>query len=676
MRNPEILAPAGSMEALLAALRCGADAVYVGAKAYSARSSAVNFDLPELEEAVKLCHLYGAKLHLAVNTLLTDSELDNFQGFIRQAVQCGIDACIVQDLGVLKIIRSMIPDLPLHASTQMSIHTPEGALQAKELGCSRIVLARELSCRDLEKICELPVETEVFVHGALCMSVSGQCSFSAIVGGRSANRGQCAQACRLPWNTPEGNYPAALSLKDVSLVKHVELLKKIGVDSFKIEGRMKRPEYVAAAVTALRMALDGQQPDMKVLQSVFSRSGFTDGYFTGKKQAMFGYRRKEDVLAGQQVFSSIQASYQKPRIIAELDFALQLQTGQPALLYVSDSDGNKIMIQGDIPEPAQKMPLKAEVLQKYLQKLGGTVYQCRSVRLNNQDNLILSASQCNALRRNAVAEMNALRQKKTAYQILEPPVLHVSGMQEKHSIQKRLHVRTTAQMQYALQTNMITCLPLCLAEICQPELSIWVESPRIIAHEAEYQNQLQKLYQKGFRHLLCHNLADIRIGREIGFVLHGGFGLNCTNSVTAYSLQEQGLQDATGSYELRAKTLQNLNRVMPCSAYIYGRLPMMLFRLCPIQAQDGCRHKHCFLTDRTGRKFPLLCNGDYQELLNSEILFLADKLSYFAGLDGWDFYFTDESPEQIQEVLQAYDSYPKQIPANRTNGLYLKGGLV
>ncbi|MDE6658011.1 MAG: U32 family peptidase [Oscillospiraceae bacterium] len=326
MRNPEILAPAGSMEALIAALRCGANAVYVGAKNYSARNHAVNFDLPELEEAGKLCHLYGAKLHLAVNTLVTDSELENFQIFIRQAVESGIDACIVQDLGVLKIIKSMIPDLPLHASTQMSIYTTEGALQAKELGCSRIVLARELSCEDLKTICQLPVETEIFVHGALCMSVSGQCNFSAIVGGRSANRGQCAQACRLPWHTPEKNNLSALSLKDLSLVKHVELLKKIGVDSFKIEGRMKRPEYVACAVTALRMALNGEQPDMKLLQSVFSRSGFTDGYFTGKKQAMFGYRRKEDVLASQQVFSSIQASYQKHRVRTKLDFNLKLKS--------------------------------------------------------------------------------------------------------------------------------------------------------------------------------------------------------------------------------------------------------------------------------------------------------------------------------------------------------------
>nr|MDE6004732.1 U32 family peptidase [Oscillospiraceae bacterium] len=210
----------------------------------------------------------------------------------------------------------------------------------------------------------------------------------------------------------------------------------------------------------------------------------------------------------------------------------------------------------------------------------------------------------------------------------------------------------------------------------QPNLSIWLESPRIIANEINYDKKLQELYQKGYRHLICHNLADIKIGKKIGFILHGGFGLNCTNSMTVYFLKQLGLQDITVSYELRAKAFKNLTQVLPCGAYIYGRLPMMLLRICPIKAQDGCRHKNCFLIDRTGRKFPILCHQDYQELINSEILFLADKLQSFENLDYWDFYFTDENPEQIQEILQDYNNNNfKQMPVNRTNGLYFKGGL-
>ena len=677
MENPEILAPAGSMETLIAALRCGADAVYIGAKAYSARSSAVNFDLPELKQACELCHLYGAKLHLAVNTLLTDRELPEFQEFIRKTAESGIDACIVQDLGVLKIIKETIPEMPVHASTQMSIHNAEGALQAKALGCSRIVTAREMSLEDLKSVCALPVETEVFVHGALCMSVSGQCSFSAVAGGRSANRGQCAQACRLPWKTPSGKNPCALSLKDLSLAEHVQELKKIGVDSFKIEGRMKRPEYVASAVTALKMALEGHQPDMEMLQAVFSRSGFTDGYFTGIRKNMFGYRRKEDVLAGQKVFKEIQAGYQKERTVAELDFSVKLAQNQPSLLTVSDGNGHTVTVSGEIPETALKAPLTPETLRKSLQKLGDTVYSCRNVELQNPDGLILPASQCNALRRNAVEAMNTERiRNNTPVYEMHPERYAIPSATVQHTpVRKRLHIRKLSQMQDI--SGEILCLPVSLALNCKPELSYYIEAPRIIRNEKKYIRKLQELYQKGFRHLICHNLADIRIGRDIGFVLHGGFGLNCTNRITAQSLAEQGLQDVMLSYELSAKSLNSLAECVSGGAFIYGRLPMMLFRVCPIKSQDGCHHRNCMMTDRTGRKFPLLCSQeyDYIEMLNSEILWIADKLQEFSALAYQDFYFTEESPEQIRQILHDYKAKFRTVPEKRTNGLYFKGGL-
>ncbi len=676
MANPEILAPAGSMETLTAALRCGADAVYVGAKAYSARSSAVNFDLPELRQAAELCHLYQAKLHLAVNTLLTDSEIPAFWEFIQKAAECGIDACIVQDAGVLKLIRTIIPEMPLHASTQMSIHTPEGALQAKELGCCRVVAAREMSCQDLKALCALPVETEVFVHGALCMSVSGQCSFSSVVGGRSANRGQCAQACRLPWKTPSGANPAALSLKDLSLVSHVQELKEMGVDSFKIEGRMKRPEYVAAAVTALRMALNGEQPDMETLQAAFSRSGFTDGYFTGKRKNMFGFRRKEDVLAGQKVFKDIQASYQKERTVSEVDFLMKLNAGKAALLTVSDTDGNQVTVSGEIPEAALKSPLTAETLRKSMQKLGDTVYSCRNVELQNPDDLILSASQCNALRRNAVELLNQARiRKNTPVYEMHSDALPVLPEKKYSGVTRRLHIRHLSQKQNL--SGEIVCVPVHLALQCEPELSDYAEAPRIIRNEKKYIQVLEQLYHNGWRHLVCHNPADIRIGRKIGFTLHGGFGLNCTNAVTAVSLLEQGLSDVMLSYELSAKSLNALAGKVVSGVFLYGRLPMMLFRVCPIKSQDGCHRHDCFLTDRTGRRFPLLCSQEQDciEMLNSEILWLAGKQQNFSAADYHDFYFTDETPEQIAGILHDYETHSGNVPESHTNGLYFKGGL-
>lgn len=679
MHRTEILAPAGNMESLIAALRCGADAVYVGGTAYSARSSAANFDLPQLAKAARICHIYGAKLYLAVNTLLTDGELDGFLDFVREAAYCGVDACIVQDLGVLQCIRERIPDMPLHASTQMSVHTPEGALQAAGLGCSRVVAAREMSADDLRALCRLPMEVEVFVHGALCMSVSGQCAFSALVGGRSANRGRCAQACRLPWKTPSGRNQAALSLKDLSLVQHVRQMQEMGVASLKIEGRMKRPEYVAAAVTALRAALDGEQPDLESLRAIFARSGFTDGYYTGKKRDMFGFRRKEDVVAAQRVLQDLQNTYRKPRKASEIRFAMQLEAGRPGILTASDSDGNTVTVETTVPQPAQKAPLEKSVLEKHLRKLGDTIFYGGETELVNPEGLTLSAAHCNAARRDAILSLYNLRAEKhqKKYTVLHPETKTAGSTQltEKQS-KLRLHVRTKEQLAEALKTEHMICVPLSLAEHCSPSLSIYVEAPRIIADERAYRKQLEQLKSRGFVHLLCHNLADIRIGGALGFRLHGGYGLNCTNRNTAVSLMKQGLEDVTGSYEMRMYALSAIGQEMPCGAFVYGRLPMMLFRLCPIRAQDGCRKKDCYMKDRTGQKFPMLCSGDYTELCNAKRLWLADKRRQLRFLDYWDLYFAEEDAAQMRAILDDYIKGGTEVPADRTNGLYFKGGLV
>lgn len=675
MRQPEILAPAGSMESLIAALRCGADAVYVGGNAYSARSSAVNFTLPQLKEAADLCHLYGAKLHLAVNTLLTDREMSDFLEYMHGVAECGVDACIVQDLGVLRCIRAMLPEMELHASTQMSIHTVEGAKQAAALGCSRIVAAREMSCEELRELCRLPVEVEAFVHGALCMSVSGQCSFSAVVGNRSANRGRCAQACRLPWNTPDGRNPAALSLKDLSLVRHIRTLQEMGIASFKIEGRMKRPEYVAAAVTALRMALEGEQPDMETLQAVFSRSGFTDGYFTGRRNDMFGFRRKEDVTAAQDVMQSLQTLYRKPRKVSRLQFHGVLAPDTPALLTVSDSEGNTVTVSGEIPEKALKTPLSAETLKKSLFKLGDTVFEGESVSLKNPDGLTLSASACNAMRRDAAEQLYRARMFRKVPVISSVPVQPGEGRDTQKTPVFRWHIRTAEQLNAARPLGIV-CVPMQLAEQCEASDSVWIEAPRIIRKETEYKETLNQLFAAGFRHLICHNLADISIGNAAGFVLHGGYGLNCTNRHTAETLKTLGLLDVTGAYEMRMSSLITLGRTLPAGAFVYGRLPMMLLRQCPIKAQDGCRKNGCYMKDRTGQTFPLVCSGHYMELCNARILWIADKPQLLGMLSFWDMYLTDEKAGTLSAIAESYRSGSSHIPEERTNGLYWKGGIL
>lgn len=675
MHQPEILAPAGSMESLLAALRCGADAVYVGGELYSARSSAQNFDLPALAEAARLCHLYGAKLHLAVNTLLTDGEAGAFLAYMEKAAQCGIDACIVQDLGVLQMLRSLLPDMPLHASTQMSIHTPEGALQAADLGCTRVVAAREMSRQELRALCRLPIEVEVFVHGALCMSVSGQCSFSALVGCRSANRGRCAQACRLPWRTPSGREPAALSLKDLSLVSHVQEMREMGVSSFKIEGRMKRPEYVAAAVIALRRALNGEKPDMETLRAVFSRSGFTDGYYTGQKKDMFGFRRREDVEAGKQVMQGLQGLYRKPRKVSEVCFSVLLRENEPAQLTAADGEGHRVTVLGEIPEKAVRAPLSQTVLEKSLSKLGDTVFSCGGVILDNAKGLTLSAAACNALRRLAVEALCSSRTQRPPCRIGTVPELP-AGEGIPHPPVLRWHVRTREQLTEAAGQGGIVCIPLQLAETCLPDVSIWLEAPRIIGDETAYKEWLFDLRERGFSHLLCHNIADIRIGGQLGFTLHGGLGLNCVSRRTAQALREMGVRDVTGSQELRMKGIIALGNTLPAGAFVYGRMPMMLFRVCPIRAQEGCRRNDCWLRDRTGQTFPLLCSKGYVEMCNAQRLWTADKIHLLKDLSYRDLFLTGETPAEIAQVADAYKNGSAHVPKDRTNGLYWKGGLV
>ena len=301
--TPEILAPVGSREALEAAVRCGADAVYLGQKSFSARADSRNFDPDALREAVAYAHRFGVRVHQALNIVTFDREFPALKDCIRAACDAGVDALIVQDWGVAAAVKALAPSMPLHASTQMAIHSPEGVRAAGELGFSRVVLARELSREEIAAIrASTSLELEVFVHGAHCMSVSGQCYLSAMLGGKSGNRGRCAQPCRLPFSAGCPGVPkageAVLSLKDLCLIPRLPELAAMGIESFKIEGRMKRPEYVAAAVAACRAALDGREPDLAPLQAVFSRSGFTSAYFDGQiDRKMFGFRRKEDVEA-------------------------------------------------------------------------------------------------------------------------------------------------------------------------------------------------------------------------------------------------------------------------------------------------------------------------------------------------------------------------------------------
>lgn len=428
--KPEILAPVGGSEQLLAAVRCGADAVYFGLRNFNARRNADNFGGDDVADTIAYCHERGVRVHITVNTLVKDSELAEAQKTVDAAAMAGADALIIQDLAVASYAKERWPEIEMHASTQMAVHNALGVKLLKKYGFDRFVLARELSIDEVKSIIdETGEDVEVFVHGAHCMSLSGNCYLSSMIGGRSGNRGLCAQPCRLECSACEsGAFSGtaekraesllrepndhALSLKDLSYIEHINDLALAGVRSLKIEGRMKRAEYVAAAVTACRDALEGRTPDMETLRSVFSRSGFTDGYYTGlRNRDMFGYRTKDDVVAAESVLKDLAKLYEKEPRIIPVDMELSVFSGIPCSLTVSDGI-HTVSVPGDVPQAARTLPISEEYVRRSLSKTGGTPYYLDKLQLKAGDGLMVPASALNDLRRRALEELGALRAKK------------------------------------------------------------------------------------------------------------------------------------------------------------------------------------------------------------------------------------------------------------------------
>lgn len=677
MSRPEVLAPAGSPETLNAALRSGADAVYVGGKSFSARSSAANFSDEELAQAAALCHKYGAKLDLAVNTVISDSEAESFCRYIDYAASVGVDAFIVQDWGCAELIRRAVPDAVIHASTQMSVHTAAGAELLAELGYARAVPARECHKDVLADICGKDIETEVFVHGALCMSVSGQCYMSAMMGSRSANRGRCGQACRLPYSAAGNKESCALSLKDLSLLPKASELADMGIDSFKIEGRMKRPEYVASAVHELKSALEGQAPDMAFLRGVFSRGGFTDGYFTGKRQDMFGVREKEDVIAAQSLIPKIHEYYRFERKVCPVDIHAVMKEGQP--LAAEGRCGNiAVSVTGIIPDKAQNRPTDFAALEKQFSKLGDTVFTEGSFTADIDEGLFVPAGRLNELRRELCDKLtDALIQSNT-------PVYHPTGYNPtlpEARIQRcadelpmRVYCRTAQQAETALPFSEYLILDYKLWEKDIPDVPaerVILSPPRFITGEKALTDRIEELKEHGFGRLCCHTPDSIAIGRKTGMKLHGSFTLNVYNSYSAEYLHDMGLEDCVFSFEDSLEQLAKVRTHLPLGAVIYGRLPLMLTRNCPIQNETGsCKGCTGTLTDRTGRVLPVVCNKDSKEILNSDILYMQDRLDEMKNISYGLILLHDEDAVQTAAVLSG-----KKPKGNITRAMYYRGIL-
>ncbi len=670
----ELLAPAGSWEAMEAAVRTGADAVYLGVGSFNARRHARNFSLqdntdatPLLKEAVAFCHARGVKVYVTLNTLVHDRELSEALGIAKAACECGVDALILQDRGLARRIRACAPTMPLHASTQITCHTPQGVAQLRDLGFSRVVLAREMSKQEIAACANLGCELEVFVHGALCMSVSGQCELSAMLGGRSGNRGLCAQPCRLPFAV--GHYPdddeTALSLKDNSLYGHIPELTAMGIASLKIEGRMKRPEYVAAATAVLRDLLDGKKPDTQTwedLRAVFSRTGFTDGYFTGVRDAdLFGKRRLEDI-APPAVLNRLAHLYTRERQSVPITLTL---TADPLTLTAEDRDGHTVTVT-DQETPKMESVLDTDRLIIALQKTGGTPFSAVAAA----EPAAVPLSAVNALRRRALEELLSLRSRTMPVPFEEktlPPAVLPKGLL--HGLVAR--VESLQQIHGEADAWIVP-----LGK--RPDVPYWgVEIPRgLFGREEWVKKQLVRAAADGAAFALCNTVGAIPLAKAAGLAPIAGAFLHILNSESLSAIAEDGAAAAILSFELTFPQMQFANGKGCLGLFAYGRQPLMLLRACPVSAAVGCLScgGSSTLVDRRGAEFPVRCAGECSELLNAVPLYLADMLSALPPHEFLYLHFTDEAPARVSRVLDQYRNGGKP-PADFTRGLYKRGVL-
>jgi putative protease len=662
--TPELLAPAGSPEALDAAIAAGADAVYFGGQSFNARMNARNFDGDALSEAIRKCRFYGVKTNITLNTLVLDREMDGVLRYVEELYKLGADALIIADLGAARLIHEYFPDFELHASTQVSGHNTPAAVELSKLGFTRMVAARELSLTDLSILCrKSPIETELFIHGAICVSQSGQCLASSLIGSRSGNRGECAQPCRLPYKCAGCNKESyALSLKDLCLAGHVTEILKLGAASLKIEGRMKPPGYVYGVTSIYRRLLDERRnasnDEIAELRALFSRSGFTDGYFVSKiGREMLGVRTDADKAMSA---TGETANYAKlcewRRRPAELK--AEFRQGEPSRLTIC-SGGYEATALGQMPEAAKSCPMTAEAVAKSLTKLGGTPFMADIVEINidnSNGGLMLPMSSINALRREAVAKLTEMFEvSRTAClpEKLEP------------ALKKRPEPLATARFQ---NTTSIPENSNCFDIIYIPLEEFKAESknrangviipPVIFDSELdEVRAMLASAKNEGIKHALVSNIGHISLAIDAGMIPHGDFRLNVYNSYAADALFELGVADIIASPELTLPQLRDL--MLP--AVIYGRIPLMTLEKCVIRDLYSCRQcsEKGFLpiVDRMGITFWLKRSWKHRNIMyNSVPVYMADKQNELEryGLQTGHFIFSDETSVEAAKIIEAY----------------------
>ena len=689
----ELLAPAGSMEALRAAVQNGANAVYLGCGSFNARQGAKNFTPQALVEAIKYCHIRGVAVHLTLNTLISDREVEECSELIRHAATSGVDAFIVQDLGVVQMCRRIAPTVPVHGSTQMTVHSLSGVLLCAAFGMTRVVLSRELDREEIRFICKnSPIEIEVFGHGALCMSYSGQCYMSAMIGQRSGNRGRCAQPCRQCYGYSRRENRNPLSLKDNCLVQHVKELEEMGVASLKLEGRMKRPEYVAAVTGVYRRALDGHpltEEMMETLFTAFNRQGFTDGYFTGQTgKDMFGVREEkgEDTSFLRRMRQSYEAA--ENQLVEVKLHAVIAHEGSS--LTVTDPEGRSCTVKGPVPDLARTQLITENDLASRLSKTGGTPYRVGVVTADITPGLNLSAAAINAMRRDVLNQLTAIRGRRNNVMTLRLRKLPVfAGNKERPDFTVQVTTREQITPGLLRLNPAVLYVPLhILAE--DPTFTrqlikrfhVAAVLPRIV-HDNEMnalRDALREVRKLGIQEALVGNLGLMQPVREAGMAIRGDVGLNIYNSLEMYTLKELELLSATLSFEMTMPQIRDVSKAVPCELLVYGRMPLMVTENCLFKGKTGkcaCQLGPVKLVDKTGAEFPVIRDGKNcrSVLLNGKKLSWLDRQNDLAKLGLWGIrlYFTTENAKEVDRVAASCVTPVPFDPGACTRGLYLRG---
>ncbi len=680
----EILVPAGSYENFLVAVNNGADAVYLGGKSFSARANASNFSDEEIVSAINYAHIRGVKVYVALNTLIEDNRLDAAYEFAKFCYESGADALIVQDLGVLSMLKECFPDFKLNASTQMTIHNLKGVKAAERCGFSRVVLSRELSRGEIGEICRgAEAEIEVFAHGALCMSYSGQCLMSSMIGGRSGNRGACAQPCRLPYSLIDGEGNTIcegkylLSLKDLCLMDEISSLEKCGVTSLKIEGRMKNSAYVAMAAHLYDKYRNGgrvEREDAEDIASVFSRSGFTKGYFensTGRH--MLNIDRNNDSVyedisqrAASRAEKLVSSAGKKIKICGSFTAYL----GSPATLCVWDDKGNSAVCRGEaLAEEAIKVPLSEERITEQISKTGGTPFEFDDFIVNTDNNISLPIKEINDLRRRALSEME--NQVKVSYDRSNCGEFSFNIVKSNARAELSASVLTYGQAKAIEKTDISRIyIPRSVYDENREEFSsdrFIVTLPAIERHGKA---------ASGYEKICTSNFSQLYDDARLK---HGGFRMNVFNSAAVKMLAEVGFDSVCLSPELNLGQISAMSKDIPAEAIVYGRLPVMTVQNCLIKSAKGkcgCDGKVHYLKDRMDALFPLIADRDSctNIILNSAPIYMGDKMNDIArsGISYANLYFTTESAEELENIISLYNQ-GKPFGGAFTRGHFYRG---